>query len=64
MYFKKKLNLILSTTLLLFLNTYFVYSEIITKQKNNLTYSFFGETGETESVFTIGGRSFPIKVVQ
>lgn len=27
-----------------------------------LEYSFFGETGETESVFTIGGRSFPVKV--
>ena len=29
---------------------------------NNIKYSLFAETGETESVFTIGGRNFPIKV--
>ena len=30
--------------------------------KNKLTYSFFGETGETEDSFTIAGRNFPVKV--
>ena len=29
---------------------------------NQITYSFFGETGETESSFTIAGRNFPVKV--
>jgi hypothetical protein len=32
------------------------------KVNNTISYSFFGETGETESVFTIAGRNFPIKV--
>ena len=32
------------------------------KANNTVSYSFFGETGETESVFTIAGRNFPIKV--
>ena len=27
-----------------------------------MSFSFFGETGETESVFTIAGRNFPVKV--
>ena len=32
------------------------------KVNNTISYSFFGETGETESVFTIAGRNFPVKV--
>ena len=36
-----------------------------TQMKKNttpLSFSFFGETGETESVFTIAGRNFPVRV--
>ena len=29
---------------------------------SKLNFSIFGETGETESVFTIAGRNFPVKV--
>ena len=36
--------------------------QIISKNQKNLTYSFFGETGETESAFTISGRNFPVRV--
>ena len=44
-----------------FCNPPLVLSEI-SEEKNNLTFSFFGETGETESAFTIAGRNFPVKV--
>ena len=36
------------------------YAEI--KDINSINYSFFAETGETESDFTISGRNFPVKV--
>ncbi len=40
-----------------------VLSESKTFQESTgLSYSFFGETGETETVFKIGGRNFPVKV--
>ena len=39
-----------------------LFGDIPEQTHNNLTYSFFGETGETESAFTIAGRNFPVKV--
>ena len=38
------------------------YGQISQKKHNEITYSFFGETGETEDSFTIAGRNFPVKV--
>jgi hypothetical protein len=32
------------------------------EQISSINYSFFGETGETESAFTIAGRNFPVRV--
>ena len=61
--FKSNLFFIFFYTLLI---TTVVYTKAHTSnlstQPNNLTYSFFTETGETESSFTIGGRNFPVRV--
>ena len=35
-----------------------LFGDISEQTHNNLTYSFFGETGETESAFTIAGHHF------
>ena len=32
------------------------------KLLETVSYSFFGETGETESIFTIAGRNFPVRI--
>ena len=70
MYFNKLKfnNLIISKNLSFFiLFTFFLFS-ISTislgqnSDKNKFTYSFFGETGETQDSFTIASRNFPVKV--
>jgi hypothetical protein len=37
-------------------------SFLLAETSNNVSYSFYAEGGETESVFVIDGRSFPVKV--
>jgi hypothetical protein len=39
-----------------------VLPSFLSAQNKNLSYSFFAEGGETESVFEIDGRSFPVKI--
>ena len=56
------LGFLFSLKVILFFIPTLLFSEIFEKTQNNLTYSFFGETGETESAFTIAGRNFPVKV--
>ena len=56
------LNLIILLKFILFCIPTLLFSEISQEKQNNLTFSFFGETGETESAFTIAGRNFPVKV--
>ncbi len=56
------LNFIILLKFILFCIPTLLFSEISQEKKNNLTFSFFGETGETESAFTIAGRNFPVKV--
>lgn len=51
----------------LFYFAVFYVNQVLTETKdselnNKISYSFFGETGETESSFTIAGRNFPVKV--
>ena len=47
----------------LFLFNYsLAYSQNISTPKPTISFSFFGETGETEDSFTIAGRNFPVKV--
>ena len=38
------------------------YGQNTEKNQTKITYSLFGETGETEDSFTIAGRNFPVKV--
>ena len=57
-----RLSFLLSFKVILFFIPTFMFGDISEKNQNNLTYSFFGETGETESAFTIAGRNFPVKV--
>jgi hypothetical protein len=46
-----------------FLFTYPIFAEQNNKSAlNDVSYSFFAEGGETESVFIIDGRNFPVKV--
>ena len=56
------LDLPLTLKVILFLIPTLLFGDISEKTQNNLTFSFFGETGETESAFTIAGRNFPVKV--
>ena len=39
-----------------------VSNQLIANSHNNISYSLFGEGGETESVFIIDGRNFPVKI--
>ncbi len=51
-------NILIILSAILFLNNNVVFS----KSLADLNYSFFAEGGETETVFIIDGRSFPVKV--
>ena len=55
-------NFINIISLISFLVPSIVVSQISELDNNNFTYSFFAETGETESDFTIAGRNFPVRV--
>ena len=48
--------------IILILISSFCNGQVIQENQNKITYSFFGETGETEDSFTIAGRNFPVKV--
>ncbi len=37
-------------------------AEISSNKNTDFSFSFFGETGETESDFTISGRNFPVRI--
>ncbi len=59
---KIKSNFLFFVKVFLFFVPTLLFGDVLEKTQNNLTYSFFGETGETESAFTIAGRNFPVKV--
>ena len=46
---------------IIFFTPNFIMGQSLVKN-NKITFSFFGETGETEDSFTIAGRNFPVKV--
>ena len=68
-YFLRRTKKIIITTITIcILNIYLLicspiaFAESDSIKYNNITYTFFGETGETESDFTISGRNFPVRV--
>ncbi len=46
----------------MFLGSYTLQAETQQMITDNVNFSFFTETGETESNFTISGRNFPVRV--
>ena len=62
-HYKKKVNPILKLLLPLFvIFGFFFQAYTFASDFNRVTYSLFAEGGETESVFIIDGRNFPVKI--